>query len=273
LDHQQTEGLFSYSIVITDNDCSQSAKQVVLEFAAISAVKTIYCVEPEQNIAMARNKAVENAKGDFIAFIDDDEVPAIDWLCNLFKTVQAYEVDGVLGPVIPCFEHEPPSWIIKGNFFKRPAYDTGYKLDWPETRTGNVLLRREIINGISDVFRPEFGTGSEDVDFFKRMMDKGYVFIWCNEAVVCETVPASRCRCSYLLRRALLRGSTFPLRRTRRIRCLVESMIAVPLYTLALPMTMVLGQHICIRYLIKLCDHLSRILAFLGWRLMQYREL
>ena len=36
----------------------------------------------KQNIALARNKAIENAKGDFIAFIDDDEFPLDQWLLN-----------------------------------------------------------------------------------------------------------------------------------------------------------------------------------------------
>src|SRR5437867_185465 len=77
---QETRGLFTYSIVVTDNDRLQSASGVVREFAAASCIPIRYCVEPRQNIALARNKAVANAKGDFIAFIDDDEFPTQTWL-------------------------------------------------------------------------------------------------------------------------------------------------------------------------------------------------
>ena len=38
--------------------------------AAAPHMQPIYCVEPRQNIALTRNKAIEHAKGDFIAFID-----------------------------------------------------------------------------------------------------------------------------------------------------------------------------------------------------------
>jgi len=72
---QDTSGLFTYSIVVADNDHLQSAKAVVGDFAAASSIPITYCVEPRQNIALAQNKAIENANGGFVAFIDDDEFP------------------------------------------------------------------------------------------------------------------------------------------------------------------------------------------------------
>ena len=75
LGDQDTHDRFTFSIVVADNDHLQSAKAVVLGFAAASTIPITYCVEHRQNIALARNKAIENATGDFIAFIDDDEFP------------------------------------------------------------------------------------------------------------------------------------------------------------------------------------------------------
>jgi succinoglycan biosynthesis protein ExoM len=272
LDHQQTDGLFIYSVVVADNDHLQSAWQVVADSSATSSYPAIYCMEPEQNIALARNKALENAQGHYIAFIDDDEIPSKNWLCNLFKTCMEYNADGVLGPVKPYFEHDPPQWVVKGKFYERPVYDTGYKLNWPETRTGNVLFKKEILNESNNAFKAEFGTGSEDIDFFRRMIEKGFTFVWCNEAIVYELVPPSRCSLAYLLRRALLRGSTFPMRRAKAMRSLAKSLIAVPVYTLFLPILVLGGQQTFYRYLIKLFDHASRILAFIGVRVIKDRD-
>lgn len=261
---QITEGLFSYSVVVADNDHRQSGKQVVSEFAATSSIRIVYCVESEQNIALARNKALENAKGKFIAFIDDDEIPAEDWLCELFKACNAYRADGVLGPVRPCYEHNPPPWLIKYKSIERPEHDTGYKMGFSETRTGNVLFRREILNGLNYVFRSEFGTGSEDVDFFKRMMGKGSTFVWCNSAVVYELVPPARCKRSYQLRLALLRGGNSLKHRTDRARNVVKALIAVPVYGFSLPFLFVAGHHHFMNYSIKFCDHAGRLLGLLG---------
>ena len=268
--NQETEGLFRYCVVIVDNDCLQSARQTVDAFAAKTSLPVLYCVEPRPNIALARNKAVQSAGTDYIAFIDDDEIPNKAWLCNLFKTCKAYGVDGVLGPVKPYFDHEPPHWVLQGGFFERPAHVSGYNLDWPEMRTGNVLFKRDILKADSP-FSPEFGTGGEDVDFFRRMKQDGRVFVWCNEAVVYELVPQSRCRCSYLLRRALNRGSNFPKRARHPVRDFMKSVVAVPLYTLALPILMIFGRHVFIKYLIKLCDHSSRLLAYFGWEVQRER--
>jgi succinoglycan biosynthesis protein ExoM len=272
LDRQHRDGSFDFSVIVADNDYLQSARQVVLEFAASSCVSTVYCVEPQQNIALARNMALQNSKGDFIAFIDDDEFPTKSWLCNLFKACREWGADGVLGPVMPYFEHEPPKWVVEGRFFDRPVHKNGYKLEWHETRTGNVLFRRSILDDIDQPFRAEFGTGSEDVDFFRRMMQKGCVFVWCNEAPVYEVIPPARCRRSYLLKLALLRGGNSAKHPTRRTLNLAKALIAVPLYTVSLPVLLLLGHHIAMKYLIKLLDHGSRIFAFFGWHLVQERK-
>src|SRR3984893_17792103 len=83
LEKQETHGLFTFSIVVADNDGRRSAEALVSDFAADAAIAVTYCVEPQQNISLARNKAIANAIGDFIAFIDDDESPAKRWPLTL----------------------------------------------------------------------------------------------------------------------------------------------------------------------------------------------
>lgn len=273
LEHQETEGLFSYSVVVADNDCEESAKQVVLEISARSSIRVTYCVEPQQNIALARNKALANARGDFIAFIDDDEYPSPNWLCALFKTCRATGADGVLGPVMPYFEHEPPQWAIRGRFFERPTHETGYRVGLSEARTGNVMFRSTILDGMAELFRAEFGTGGEDVDLFARLMDKGGVFVWCSEAPVYEAVPPARCTRAFLLRREMLRGSLSFKRRNGRMRNLVKSFVALPVYALSLPFLIVTNDLYFMKYMIKFCYHSGRLLALLRFTPVRNRGL
>lgn len=260
---QKTNGLFSYSIVVADNDCLESAKAVVHEFANGSVIPIKYCVEPQRGIALARNKVVENSEGDFVAFIDDDEFPVNDWLFNLFRTCINYSVDGVLGPVKPHFDVEPPKWILKGEFFERPTHPTGFVMPWMQTRTGNVLLSKQILAGVEQPFSPEFRAG-EDQEFFRRMIEKGHVFIWCNEAVVHEVVPPSRWTRTYMLRRALLRGTSAARRPSVGFFNITKSVIAILTYTIALPFALMLGHHWFVILLVKLCDHLGKLLAVIG---------
>lgn len=260
---QDTGGQFTYSIVIVDNDQLRSAEAVVLDFAIHCPIHVNYCVESRQNISLARNKAVENATGDFIAFIDDDEYPTRSWLRTLFRTLNERNVDGVLGPVKPDFERGAPKWVVKGKFYDRPSYPTGLVIDRQKGRTGNVLLKRRIFAADEPPFRPEFRTG-EDQDFFGRMIQKGHVFIWCDEAVAYEVVPALRWKRGFMLRRALLQGSSSFLNPDRKGLYIAKSIICVPVYTATLPFALLLGHHRFMTLLVKLFDHLGKLLAVMG---------
>jgi succinoglycan biosynthesis protein ExoM len=263
LSGQETGDLFTFSIVIADNDCLRSAESAVRGFTAASAIPVKYCVEPRQNIALARNKAVENATGDFVAFLDDDEYPTKRWLLTLFETCKKYNVDGVLGPVKPHFDEKPPKWVSKGKFYERPTYSTGFVIDWRKGRTGNVLLKKWLFTADEPPFRPEFRTG-EDQDFFRRMIEKGYVFIWCDEAVAFEVVPPIRWNRTFMLRKALLRGASSVAHSTFGVRDVLRSSIAIPTYVLALPFALLLGQHRFMALCIKLFDHVGAVLGVLG---------
>ena len=263
LRNQQTDGLFTYSIVVIDNDRSRSAESVVNEFTATSTVPVHYDVEPQQNIALARNRAIGAAEGDYVAFFDDDQFPTAHWLLTLYTNLHKYKVDGVLGPVKPFFDVEPPRWVVKGGFYDRPSYPTGMVIDGKKGRTGNTLLKRELFAGLDEPFRPQFRTG-EDQDFFRRMIEAGHVFIWCHEAIGYEVVPPGRWKRGFMLRRALLRGATAVIQPTFGTLELMKSIIAVPGYAIALPFALLVGQHRFMSLLISLFDHLGKVLALVG---------
>ena len=76
-------------------------------------MRVCYENEPVQNISLARNRAVLLSRGEYVAFIDDDEFPQKYWLYNHFQMIKKTGADGVLGPVIPHFESGAPEWLIK----------------------------------------------------------------------------------------------------------------------------------------------------------------
>lgn len=270
---QDTNGLFTYSVVVADNDHLRSAEPLVSAFGASSSVPVRYCVETRKNIPLARNTAIENADGDLIAFIDDDEFPPKRWLLILFEAWQRYGADGVLGPVKPYFDEKAPSWVVRGRFYHRPTYPTGSVIRWTMGRTGNVLFEKRILAEVEEAFRPEFHRGGADQDFFRRMIEKGHVFIWCDDAVVHEIVPPVRWKRSFMLRKALLQGSFAPLHPTNAAPEVLTSLIAVPAYTVALPFDLVLGHHIFMTHLEKLCYHAGRLSGYLGVKLVKVPHL
>lgn len=258
---QDTGGRLTYSVVVVDNDRLRSAQPVVTALAG-SPIPVSYHVEERQNIAMARNCAVEHARGDFIAFIDDDEFPTQTWLRTLFEACAKYAADGALGPVKPHFDQQPPAWVIKGKFYERATYPTGYFIDWRKGRTGNTLLKAGLFAGDPRPFNPEFRAG-EDQEFFRRMIALGRKFVWCDEAVAYEVVPPSRWSRRFMLRRALLRGAIEPKTADFGLRSVMKSAIAVLAYLAAMPFALAAGQDRFMRLLVPLCDHLGKLLAFL----------
>lgn len=259
---QDTGGLFSFSVVVVDNDAAESGRSAVETTRRESSLAVKYYVEPRQNIAMARNKAVANAEGEFVAFLDDDEYPIGTWLLALYRTLIVNNADGVLGPVNPHFDEGTPEWVIKGRFYSRPSHPTGMVLDWLQCRTGNVLLRKDVLEG-DEVFRPEFLSG-EDQDFFKRKVMAGRVFVWCHEAPAYEVVPPARWRRGFLVRRALMRGVFSYRNRPSALLPLARSAALAPVYVLALPVALVLGQAVFMNCIFKLAYHLGRLMALVG---------
>jgi glycosyltransferase involved in cell wall biosynthesis len=270
---QRVEGQFNFSVIVADNDSNESGREVVTRMSASYPVPLVYCIEPRRSIAHVRNMTLEKSNSEFIAFIDDDEFPEKDWLLNLFGALKKYDCAGILGPVRPYYPDGTPGWVRKAGFFERPEFETGYQLSWQGCRTGNVLFKREITAGLPTVFSAEFGMGGSDVDFFRRMTALGHRFLWCNEAVVHEIVPPSRWRRKVLMKRALLRGRNSFRHPEGRWPGLAKAMVAIPLYTLGLPFLLLFGQHLFMRYLIKLCDHVGRALAVVGIEPVKTREM
>ncbi|MFL6530356.1 MAG: glycosyltransferase family 2 protein [Chthoniobacterales bacterium] len=272
VERQTTDGVFEFSVVVADNDAKMSAQATVREFGAKSQLEIEYCVEPEQNIALARNRAISAAKGEFVAFIDDDELPEPMWLQQLYDAMMRFKADGVLGPVKPYLLENVPRWAVRAGFFDRPNsrdYDSGMRLHWSQTGTGNVLLRRSSLNNGDAPFLREFGSGGEDVDFFRRSIEAGKVFVWSAEALAYEVIPAERTKLSFQLRRALLRGQGSLASPAGRPLGILKSIAACVTYAVLLPISLLCGRAIFARYLVKSCDHLGKLTARVGLPLIK----
>ena len=273
---QRTDSLFSYSIVIVDNDLNRSAQHAVEEFQRLHDLEVRYFVEPEQNIALARNKAVENARGDFIAFIDDDEFPEKEWLLTLYSACRKYDADGALGPVNTYFDESCPKWIIKAKILERTSHPTGTVMRPQDTRTGNLLLKREIFDDTDNRFERQFGrTGGEDVWFFQRVIAKGRVFVWCDEAPVFEVLPPERRTASYYLRRSVrMGGLTGEQVRTKGLynRSYPLVIAAVCAYAALLPVGLCCGKHLFMKYLVKGTYHFAWLTGYFGHVFIRFRD-
>jgi predicted glycoside hydrolase/deacetylase ChbG (UPF0249 family)/glycosyltransferase involved in cell wall biosynthesis len=265
LDRQKTGGLFTYSVVVADNDAARSGECAVEEARRTLHIPVKYCTEPQKGIARARNRVISNADGDYFALIDDDEFPEPDWLLNLIETCTEYGVDGVLGPVKRYLDESAPQWLKRSPLYDRAVQPTGKEVEWRGARTGNALLKRAMFAGDNAPFNVQFAAG-EDQDFFHRKIGEGRRFVWSSDAVVWEELPPPRWKRSYFLRKAFLYGAHTARQPDCGPKSVIKSLVAVPVYALALPFMLLAGQHRFMTLLVKLCDHLGKLLSLVGVR-------
>lgn len=201
----------SVMVIVVDNDFRQTARETVEEVAGTGGYpwRLLYEAEPEQNIALARNRAVARgmAEGaDFFAFVDDDETVRADWLDQLLLIQQQSQALAVGGAVVPRFSDEVPAWVKRGGFFDLPRHPTHSAVSM--AFTGNSLLKRDVFDRFPVPFDADFGrSGGEDSHFFMKLRLAGVRIVWADDAVTEEFVPASRATMTWLVRRAFRIGT------------------------------------------------------------------
>ncbi len=198
-------------VVVVDNAEQPEARAVVIAAARELGLNLEYVHAPASNISIARNACLEAGRGEWIAFLDDDEFPSPGWLKALLAEARRGEWDAVLGPVQAVYPNCAPHWLQAGDFhstrpvFIRGRIETGY--------TGNVLIRRSLIDCGGLRFQPELGRSSgEDVDFFYRFRDLGGRIGFATDALVYEPVPPERANLGWLLSRSFRAGQTYGAR-------------------------------------------------------------
>jgi len=274
----QNNGHFDMSIVVVDNDATAGARETVVKLQADSTIPLVYDVEPDKCIAAARNRAVRLARGNYIAFIDDDEFPPQHWLMTMYRAIQVFDSDGALGPVYPFFRNMPPEWLLSSGLCERPVIRTGTWLHWEQTRTGNVLLKREVFDQHKLWFDIKYRTSGSDKEYFREAMALGYRFVAVEEAPVYETVPPVRQTRQYYITRAIVQASNERRFRAPHLKGLsnisapTRALAALAVYTLLLPLGLVRGKHVLVNYQEKCAYHLSWLLTMVGVDLAKQRN-
>lgn len=195
-------------IVVVDNDETGSAEQAVRDWCARNVVPVRYAVQPSRNIATTRNRTLELARGDWLAFIDDDERANPTWLDHLIRTAEAHAADAVIGNVIAAYPPSAPAWMKQADPLSRDWGSTGALLHTGST--ANALLRADLVRRSGIRFDEGRGrSGGEDTDFFSRLNANGARIVACAEALAVETIPPDRLQSAYLRKRALRSGQSY----------------------------------------------------------------
>jgi succinoglycan biosynthesis protein ExoM len=201
----------SLTIVIVDNEGGAQARELCDRVRVCSDIPVRYVHEPRRGISHARNRCLDAAVPDcdFIAMIDDDEIPEPDWIEQLLQAQEHSGADVVEGRVVPVFPAGAPDWIVQGRHFGwhhdlNSAHSPGQKVypELDEARTNNVLIRCAVVRTLGLRFDPRFGlSGGGDVVFFRTIHAAGYRIVYAPDARVRDMIPLERTNLRWLWRR------------------------------------------------------------------------
>ncbi len=202
-------------LVVADDGAGFDVATRIAEAAPVPFTVRIVPVR-QRNVSAARNACLDAANGALLAFLDDDEWVAVDWLERMLAAMHDYDADCVFGPVYPVYPVGTPDWIVAAN----PLH-----VDWGVRgrrvsvgRSGNTLIKRSLISRHGVRFDEALGrTGGEDTLFFHTLGCHGAKMIVTDDAVVSEDAPPTRVNTTYFRRRALRTGQIYARFATSRL--------------------------------------------------------
>lgn len=173
--------------------------------AAVRAVR-----EDALGVANARNRAMREAAGDYVVFIDDDESPDPQWLVAYERAIRAWQPDALGGPIdVQFVDGERPAWLtdeLLGFLGKLDHGPAPVALTGPGTPifTGNSAFRKAAVDklGMFDAAlgrRGQANEGGEDVDLYRRMAAAGCTMRWVPDARIYHRIHAGKLRRGYFL--------------------------------------------------------------------------
>ena len=205
--------------VVVDNCSTDDTSGVVAEFANHSALPTRYVYEGGTGSSYARNRAVEEARGDFILFIDDDAVAEPDWAAEMLAEIERRQLDVACGMVLPRWSTEPPRWLGPSLYVRLAVHDPVRMAVASRAEremihnyfSANVGFRRRAFAMFGN-FRQDLGVmggnpmSGEDTELFARIISRGGAMGFAPRARVHHMIPPERMRRPYLRRKSYAFG-------------------------------------------------------------------
>jgi len=171
---KQSVGSKSFEVIVVDDGSTDGTAHYLKK---INRKNFTFLRQSNKGPAAARNLGVRHAKGNIIAFIDDDCVARRDWIQNIITNFEKYkDADSVACHTIPIYKKyfKNLEKFEKRNLIKNFKVIRFSGLE-PDHRasTDNCALKREIFMRLKG-FNIAFKYAGEDPDFWYRLLKSGY---------------------------------------------------------------------------------------------------
>ncbi len=217
LQTQQKVGTIHWEILVVDNNSTDATVPLLIEWSSrgLPGVPLRWYQEPRQGAVHARQKAIQEARGAWIGFLDDDNVPTEDWVANSVAFVRQNPGIGACGSQIHgVFEGDKPQdfdriahflaiierphavCFTRGMYARKQVLPPGAGLVIRRQAWLDTVPERLSLNG---PIGKSLATKGEDTEALSHLKNAGWE-IWFNPQMrIHHHIQAHRLRREYLL--------------------------------------------------------------------------
>lgn len=213
----------TWETVVVDNKSTDQTKEVVEGFAAQSRWAVRYVFEPKPGLSQARNRGVQEARGEIIAFIDDDVKVTPAWLAEVKNAFEEYDASCVGGKILLGNTLQLPPWWDERYSAVLTKFDLGDSVILGDRNYegeigwgANISFRRCVFEKYG-LFRTDLGRTpnglaiGEETELVRRLQRNGELSVYYPASVVYHFPDTERLSKQYLRRWYYRAGESYRL--------------------------------------------------------------
>lgn len=203
-----------FEVLIIDNNSTDGTKEITTDFCKEN-LNFRYIFEEKQGLSQARNRAIDEAKGKYIAYIDDDAIADKDWIEKILTVIQNDKDIAVFGgKILPWYNTKKPKWF-QDEFGTHSWGNKHLQLNlqnYPFGLSGsNMIFKKDILvkyNG----FPAEYGMTGNKIAFgeesllFNKMLKNNENVQYFPDIVVYHLVSEKYYDLKYVFKRSIQNG-------------------------------------------------------------------
>ena len=194
----------AYEIVLIDNKSTDSTEKICQLFQAdYPSVDFRYFMETNQGLSYARNRGIEESKGEILIFVDDDATVFDQYLQSIDTFFRKHpEAVAAGGPIVPVYEVDKPRWLshyteqlIGGALYEGTQEKPFQNGKYPGG--GNSAFRKSVFQKYG-LFNVDLGRkgkgliGAEEKDLYDRLTKGSEVFYYLPQMGIHHYIPAKK---------------------------------------------------------------------------------
>ncbi|HHV24437.1 MAG TPA: glycosyltransferase family 2 protein [Methanosarcina sp.] len=205
-----------FEIIVVDNNSTDTTPDVVAQYASYLHIRYIH--EPLQGLAHARNRGYKEARGKYIAYLDDDARADPEWLKNILDSFNNTVPDPLVvgGPIYPFYLSKKPEWF-KDEYEIRSWGDKPRFLVPKESFSGsNMIFTKKILERFGG-FNTHIGVSGttlsvgEETSLFLKIWEKSKehdIFYYSPDVKISHYAPLEKMDTMYALKRSFASGQS-----------------------------------------------------------------